>query len=79
MKLKILPIIFYIFIFVLTAFTQTENARKLDEFSYLPCDDLLARAHYAASVELQKELDAKIYFIYYECLQDYIYTFNNCR
>lgn len=73
MKSKLLPIIFCFFIFASFAFAQ--KSRKLDEFSYLPCDDLLARAD-GDSQELQKEPGAKMYFIYYEGNQKHINIYN---
>src|SRR5687767_8114615 len=64
MKRKTFSIPLILF-FVLSVSAQNKEAPKINEFSFLPCGDLLMRAD-ASLVEMQKEPNSKIYLIYYE-------------
>lgn len=64
MKGKILAIAFHFLIFIPAAFTQTEKARQIDEFSRIPCGDFTSRMA-GIFYESQNSPDSKIYVIYY--------------
>lgn len=64
MKAKFLVIILHFLIFVPTAFTQTEKARQVDEFSRIPCGEFMARMA-GIFIESQNSPDSKIHVIYY--------------
>jgi hypothetical protein len=63
--MRIILSLLFLFAFAISVAAQTNEAQKLDEFTKLPCDDLLARAD-AALTEASKIENAKIYLIYYE-------------
>ena len=62
---KLLFIFFITFSTFISVSAQSNEAKKIDEFTSLPCGDLLARAD-AALVEATKIENSKIYLIYYE-------------
>ena len=65
MKIRFMLTLICLFMFASTVFSQRHKAEKVDEFPWLPCSALLARAD-AILVLLQAEPDSKAYFIYYE-------------
>ena len=65
MKSKVLPIIYCWFVFALSAFAQNKEARKIDEFGSLSCDDLISRLDNLAN-QVNKLPKSKGYIIVYE-------------
>jgi hypothetical protein len=65
MKIKLLISFLCLSVLASLAHTQTIEASKIDEFSFLPCSHLLGRADQTFET-LQEEPTSKVYFIYYE-------------
>lgn len=63
MKTTLLPVIFCLF--VLSVFGQENEARKLDEYGTIPCDEYLARAD-AMIIAQKNNPNSKIYVFVYE-------------
>jgi hypothetical protein len=63
MKAKFLPIIFCLF--ALSAFAQTKEAYKVDEFAHFICDDLYGRFGRLAD-ELKKDSNTTAFIVVYE-------------
>jgi hypothetical protein len=65
MKIKLCLFFLCLAAFAPRASAQTNEARKLEEFSLIHCGDILRQAGNAGRI-LQEQPEAKIYFIYYE-------------
>ena len=65
MKSKSLSIIFCLFIFLLPTFAQTNEAKMVDEFRELSCDDIIARLQNLA-IQLNDAPKSIAYIILYE-------------
>ena len=65
MKLKFLLIVFCLFVFAFSVFSQTEKAKQIDEFGEFNCEDLLARSDNLLN-ELNKNPNYVAYIIFYE-------------